>query len=74
VSDDSPLDFDEQLENEPVQPTELLNQKRVRINISVKPSVYTELMQIAQAEDMTLRALARIALQQWIKNYKINGL
>jgi hypothetical protein len=31
-------------------------------------------MQIAQAEDMTLRALARIALQQWIKNYKINGL
>lgn len=74
MSDDSPLDFDEQLENEPVQPMELLNQKRVRINISVKPSVYTELMQIAQAEDMTLRALARIALQQWIKNYKINGL
>lgn len=71
---DSPLDFDEQLNAEPLQPTELTDQKRVRINISVKPSVYNELSIIAKAEDMTLRALARIALQQWIKNYKINGL
>lgn len=68
---DSPLDFDEQLESVPI---EAPDQKRVRINISVKPSVYQELSNIAKAEDMTLRALARIALQQWIKNYKINGL
>jgi predicted DNA-binding protein (UPF0278 family) len=73
VSDDLPLDFDEQLDEQSL-PLELTSQKRVRINISVKPSVYKELSTIAEAEDMTLRALARIALQQWIKNYKINGL